>query len=129
MGRGADTVDDAPLRRLDPLALFVELGIHLYCHDDFGSGGNDVFGLLDDGFECGGHGLAAAGEQTSGAGVAGDGGTVGQAIGPGEGNRALPAEEGFVNGVAVWMPANIALNAMVGGVGAAEAVGLLAGIS
>jgi hypothetical protein len=37
-------------------------------------------------------------------------------------------EEGFVNGNAVWVLANIALNAMAGGIGALAAVGRLASL-
>src|ERR1700690_2487352 len=47
-----------------------------------------------------------------------DGRAVGDAKFADECFRALPAEEGFVNGGAVWMAANIAPNAVVGESGA-----------
>lgn len=39
---------DAAFKRLIPLALVFEWGIRLYCHDDFGSGGNNAVGMIGD---------------------------------------------------------------------------------
>jgi hypothetical protein len=111
--RRLDALNDAVLSRLDPLAPIVELGIYLYGMDDLGRGRNYSFSMLDDGFDCGANRQTAACIEASGMDMAIDGSVVRESVLAGEFFGALPAEEILVNGGMVWMPANIALNAVI----------------
>lgn len=91
---------------------------------DFGVGGDgaddgvrrqshkDVFGLFEDGFEGVADGLVAAPEKAGGAGVAANGGVVGEAVGFGDFDGTAPAEEVEFDGVEVGVAANAALTLM-----------------
>jgi hypothetical protein len=118
-----DALNDAVLGRLNPSALIVELGIYLYGMDDLGRGRNCSFSMLDDGLERGANRQTAACIEASGMDMAIDGSVVRESVLAGEFFRALPAEKILVNGGMVWMPANIALNAVIVELGAVGAGG------
>jgi hypothetical protein len=104
------------------LAVVVELGIHFYGHQNFDGIGGYAAGAFDNGFQSTWERLAAARKEARGAGVTVNGGAVGYAEVAGKFSGALPKEERVIDGSAVWVAANIALNAMVGGAGVFAAV-------
>jgi hypothetical protein len=93
------------------------MGIQLDGFEDVADGGKYAGSLLNDGFKRPTQLPSTTGEEAGGMDVAVNGSVILKAETMGELFGAFPAEEGFVNGGAVWMTANIALNAMVGGAG------------
>jgi hypothetical protein len=91
---------------LDPLAVFAEAGVGAAGANERVGGGKDAGGFLEQVLEHGAEIPAALGEQAKRAGVAVDGGDVGQTKVVGDVARTVPADEIEIDHLAIGMIAD-----------------------
>jgi hypothetical protein len=113
-GSGAGDDEDAR-GRVNPFSLVVDAGVGANGPDDGVRGDFDFVNALEQAFQDEAKIPAAAGEEPGGVGVTVDGRAAGEVVVDGNVGGAVPMDEGFLDGLAVGVMADAALELVAAG--------------